>query len=187
MDYQLALDLYDSGIYDAMYLAGLIADDAKMTEKDLQRWVEKANGPLASSTVAWVASGSPHGTKMAQKWIDSPQELWAAAGWATWSSLVAIKADAELDLSQLEKLLTRVQKQIQAAPNAARRQMNYFVIAVGTHVGPLSKRAAEIGEKIGPVTVDVGNTACKVPFAPEYIEKAAKKGVIGKKRKTAKC
>src|SRR5947208_13517407 len=42
-DYQLALDLYDTGIYDAMYLAGLIADDLKMTKKDLKRWVEKAN------------------------------------------------------------------------------------------------------------------------------------------------
>ena len=41
-DYQLALDLYDTGNYDAMYLAGLIADDARMTKKDLQRWVEKA-------------------------------------------------------------------------------------------------------------------------------------------------
>src|SRR6266478_2548433 len=38
-DYQLALDLYDTGNYDAMYLAGLIADDAQMTKKDLQRWV----------------------------------------------------------------------------------------------------------------------------------------------------
>ena len=37
MDYQLALDLYDTGIADAMYLAGLIADDAKMTRKDLQK------------------------------------------------------------------------------------------------------------------------------------------------------
>ena len=27
MDYQLALDLYDTGNYDAMYLAGLIADE----------------------------------------------------------------------------------------------------------------------------------------------------------------
>src|SRR6478736_8827870 len=42
-DYQLALDLYDTGIYDAMYLAGLIADDARMTKKDLRRWVENAN------------------------------------------------------------------------------------------------------------------------------------------------
>ena len=43
-DYQLVLDLYDTGIYDAMYLAGLIADDVKMTKKDLQHWVKKANG-----------------------------------------------------------------------------------------------------------------------------------------------
>jgi hypothetical protein len=65
--------------------------------------------------------------------------------------------------------------------------MNNFVIAVGTYVQPLSKFAAQTGEKIGPVTVDVGNTACKIPFAPEYIQKAEKKGAIGRKRKTAKC
>lgn len=51
-DYQLALDLYDSGNYDAMYLAGLIADDARMTKKDLRRWVKKAYaGALPGATV----------------------------------------------------------------------------------------------------------------------------------------
>src|SRR6266403_4914817 len=55
-DYQLALDLYDTGIYDAMYLAGLIADDLKMTKQDLQKWVEKAYaGSLPGATVPWVA------------------------------------------------------------------------------------------------------------------------------------
>ncbi len=42
LDYQLALELYETGIADAMYLAGLIADDAKMTRKDLQKWIEGA-------------------------------------------------------------------------------------------------------------------------------------------------
>src|SRR5438445_162334 len=56
MDYRLALDLYDTGVYDAMYLAGLIADDAKMTKRDLQHWAEKACAPLAGSSVAWVAA-----------------------------------------------------------------------------------------------------------------------------------
>src|SRR3954454_15088051 len=59
-DYRLALDLYDTGVYDAMYLAGLIADDGQMTKKDLQRWVTKACKPLVGCTVSWVASGSPH-------------------------------------------------------------------------------------------------------------------------------
>src|ERR1700686_2528306 len=47
-DYQLALDLYDTGIYDAMYLAGLIADDPRMTKKDLRHWALKANCALLS-------------------------------------------------------------------------------------------------------------------------------------------
>src|SRR6266850_4687844 len=41
-DYQLALDLYDTGVYDAMYLAGLVADDLKMTKRDLRHWVDTA-------------------------------------------------------------------------------------------------------------------------------------------------
>ena len=40
-DYQLALDLYATGNYDAMYLAGLIAEDERMTKKDLQQWAKK--------------------------------------------------------------------------------------------------------------------------------------------------
>src|SRR6478736_836459 len=57
-DYQLALDLYDTGNYDAMYLAGLIADDARMTKADLNRWAAQAYcRGLANATVAWVASG----------------------------------------------------------------------------------------------------------------------------------
>ncbi len=186
-DYQLALDLYDTGIYDAMYLAGLIADDARMTKQDLQAWAEKACRPLAGSTVAWVAAGSPKGWELAQEWIGSKKEMVAVAGWATLSSLVSIKDDAELDLKELKRLLERVQKSIHQAPNAARSQMNGFVIAVGTHVKSLTEFAKELGEKIGPVQVDRGDTACQVPFAPDYIRKAEKRGAIGNKRKSAKC
>ena len=33
----------------------------------------------------------------------------------------------------------------------------------------------------------VGNTACKVPYAPDYIKKVQERGTVGKKRKTCKC
>ena len=103
MDYQLALDLYNTGIADAMYLAGLIADDAKMTKKDLEKWIKNASwGAVAEYTVPWVASGSPHGRELALKWIESKNELIAAAGWQTYSSMVAIKPDAERDLDEIK-------------------------------------------------------------------------------------
>jgi len=187
-DHQLALDLYDTGIYDAMYLAGLIADDLKMTKKNLQHWVEKATCiALCGSTVSWVAAESHYGWDLALEWIESKEEKVAATGWGTLSSLVGIKDDADLDLAELKKLLQRVQKTLPKEPNRVRHAMNGFVIAVGTYVKPLSDLALKTAQKIGQVSVDVGDTACKVPYAPEYIEKALKNGVVGKKRKTAKC
>ena len=65
--------------------------------------------------------------------------------------------------------------------------MNNFVIALGTYVQGLTDLAVQAAEKIGKVTVDMGDTACKVPDAVERIQKAREQGAIGKKRKTVKC
>jgi hypothetical protein len=43
------------------------------------------------------------------------------------------------------------------------------------------------GKKIGKVTIDMGDTDCKVPYSPDYIDKAKQRGTIGKKRKTCRC
>jgi hypothetical protein len=37
------------------------------------------------------------------------------------------------------------------------------------------------------VTVDMGDTDCKVPLIPPYIGKAQARGIIGRKRKMARC
>ncbi len=187
-DYQLALDLYDTGNYDAMYLAGLIADDARMTRRDLQHWVDHAyGGCLIGATVPWVAAGSPYGYEIACEWIDSPLPLVAAAGWATLSSIVSITPDDALDLPALKRLLQRVAQSIPTAPDLVRYHMNNFVIATACYVQPLTGFALELAERIGPVTAYLGPNSCKVPFAPEYIRKVQARGTIGKKRKSAKC
>jgi hypothetical protein len=187
-DYQLALDLYDTGNYDAMYLAGLISDDARMTKKDLQRWVEKAYaGSLPGATVPWVAAGSPHGRELALEWIESEKPLVATAGWATLSSLVSLKDDSELDLAELKRLLSRVQKSIHKAPDPVRHGMNSFIISLGSYVKPLTELAIQTGEAIGPVKADLGNNNCQVFSSPDYIRKVQKRGTIGKKRKMIKC
>lgn len=187
-DYQLALDLYDTGVYDAMYLAGLIADDARMTQADLQHWVAAAYClGLCNATVPWVTAGSAHGWALGLEWIEAERSLTAVAGWATLGSLVSIKADTQLDLVVLDALLRRVEQTIPQAPDLVRYQMNAFVIAVGSYVQPLTDAAIQTAERIGPVMADLGNNSCQVPFAPDYIRKVQTRGAIGKKRKTAKC
>lgn len=187
-DHELAMELYSTGNYDAMYLAGLIADESKMSKKDIQHWAESSTSKgISEYTVAWVAAESNYGWELGMKWIDSPKENIASAGWNTLSGVIAMKPDNELDIATIKKLLQRIVKEIHAAPNRVRYTMNGFVIGVGGYIKELSKDAIEIAKKIGNVYVDMEGTACQVPSAADYIKKMEAKGYIGKKKKTVKC
>lgn len=187
-DQALALALYDSGVYDAMYLAGLVADGSTMTEKQLQHWAEHSKSPAISEyTVPWVTSEHPQGWKLALKWIESKDEQIACSGWNTLGGIVSMKPDEELDLPKLKELLKRVQTEIHTGPNRVRYTMNAFVIGVGTYVDALSKEAIAVAKKVGAVSVNMGDTACKVPAAEDYINASRNRPGGAKKKKTIKC
>jgi hypothetical protein len=65
--------------------------------------------------------------------------------------------------------------------------MNGFVLAVGCYVTPLSDAALQSARRMGPVSVDMDGTACKLPDPAAKIEKARKAGTVGRKRKMIKC
>ncbi|MDG3004386.1 DNA alkylation repair protein [Paludisphaera mucosa] len=188
INHSLAMELFETGISDAMYLAGLIVDDARMTNEDLDCWVKAAYWPMLSeSTVPWVASEGRHGWEILLEWIESDVESIAAAGWSTLGAVHKIKPDDELDQATIGELLDRVAGTIHDQPDRVRLQMNGFVIDAGSFVAASTDRALEAADRIGLVKVGMGETACKVPGARESIEKVQAAGRLGKKRKTAKC
>ena len=185
----VALDLYGKGIVDSMYLAGMVANGAQMSREQLNAWADGAAGMqmISEYTVPWVAVESPHGRELALQWIESPKEHVACAGWCTLSGLVATQPDNALDLNEIESLLQEVEKGIHTAPNRVRYNMNNFIIHVGTYVQPLLKQAKATARRVGEVSVDVGETACKVPLATDYIAKVESMGRTGQKKKTIRC
>ena len=187
-DHKLALELFNTGNSDAMYLAGLIADENLVSRKELQVWAEGAYWYMLSEyTVPWLAAESQYGWELALEWIESPEERIASAGWSTLSNHVSLRSDEELDLDKLSELLDRVSINIHQSQNRVRFTMNGFVIAIGSYVKGLTDKANEVATSIGKVSVDVGGTSCKVPLATAYIKKIENKGYIGKKRKSARC
>jgi hypothetical protein len=142
---------------------------------------------VAEYTVAWIAAEHPAGWQVALGWIDSPHDAIASIGWSTLSSIVSTRPDEELDLAAIKRLLKRITKEIHNCPNRTRSTMNCFVIAVGGAVTPLSAEALSAAKSIGTVEVDMGNTACQVPAAKEYIQHIIARGSQGKKRKSVKC
>ena len=185
----LACELYATGIMDAMYLAGMVTDGSKLTRAELNQWLEASEGlqMISEYTIPWVAVDHPDARALALKWMKSKKEFVAAAGWSTYAGLVALRPDEALDQAEIEGLLDTAVGQVHTAPNRVRHTMNLFVISVGGYVKPLNKQAKAAARQIGAVTVDMGETACKVPLAIEYIEKIEAAGKAGVKRKTIRC
>ncbi|WP_118974308.1 DNA alkylation repair protein [Taibaiella koreensis] len=187
-DQELALALYKTGNSDAMYFAGLICDPQKMTKKQLQDWAKNATwGMLSEYTVPWAAAESKYGHELALEWIEAKEDEVRSAGWNTYSGLLALKKDEELDIKEITALLDRIRKTIHEQTERTKYTMNGFVISVGGYVARLTGKAKETGKAIGTVYVDMGGTACKVPDSVAYIEKIEGMGRVGKKKKTVFC
>ena len=142
---------------------------------------------VAEYTVAQVAAESDFALELAREWMSSEDEMIAICGWSSYSNYLSITPDDGLDLVEIRGLLDRIKNTIHEEKNRVRYVMNSFVISVGTYVKDLTGEAKNIADSIGKVHVDVGNIACKVPLATEYIKKVEAKDKVGQKRKTCIC
>lgn len=187
-DHELALALYNSGNADAMYLAGLSVEPKLLTKDTLQDWVKMAYWYMpAEYTVAKVAAESEFALELARAWIQSDEEMVSTCGWSTYANYVSITPDEKLDLDEISNLLKQIEATIHEEKNRVRYVMNTFVISVAAYVVALHNQAVKVAENIGKVHVDVGNTACKVPIATDYIKKIEAREKIGVKKKTCIC
>jgi 3-methyladenine DNA glycosylase AlkD len=187
-NHELALTLFDSGNHDAMYLAGLSVNPKLISKETLQEWGKQAYWYMvAEYTVAQVAAESNYALELAREWMKSVEEMVAVCGWSTYSNYLSITPDEKLDIAEIKNLLVQVKNTIHDERNRVRYVMNGFVISVGTYVPELTEEAKQVADLIGKVHVDVGNTACKVPLATEYIKKVEAKNRVGMKRKTCIC
>ncbi|KAB7705502.1 DNA alkylation repair protein [Bacillus aerolatus] len=187
-DQELVYELYASGNSDAMYLAGLCVNPKTMTKEKLEEWVQGAYWYMISEyTVAQAAAESPFALELARGWIESDNEMTAVAGWSTYSNYLSITLDEQIDKEEIAALLKRVERTVHEEKNRVRYVMNNFVICVGAYYLPLHEEAKRVAEVIGKVHVDVGQTACKVPLASDYIKKVEDRQAVGKKRKTCIC
>ncbi len=187
-DHQLALDLFATNNSDAMYLAGLAIDPKKMSKEVLKKWIKQASWyMIAECPVASVAAESKFALELAREWLYSEQAITRCAGWNTYTNYLSITPDDQLDYIEVQKLLTKAGDTIHQEENRVRYNMNNFIIGVGTFVGSLHGDARIIAEKVGKVSVNLGDTACKVPLATSYLEKIEATDRIGYKKKSCRC
>lgn len=171
VDHELATALWDTGNYDARNLAAKIADPARMTADELDRWARGTSTSRSCAPyVAMLAAEGPHAAAKAAQWIGAAAPLERAAGWALLGQL-ACGAEPTPD-AWFEGQLTAIERTIHTAPNDERDGMLRALIQIGCRNGTLRQRAMDTARRIGAVEIDYGDTACTRPDAVAQIEKA---------------
>jgi 3-methyladenine DNA glycosylase AlkD len=169
VDHELALALWETGNFDARNLAFKIADPARLSAKDLDRWAKDTETAMCASYVSMLAVEGPRGLETATRWLASKDEHERRGGWGVVAQLAA--RDEKVPDAWFEKRLAEIEKTIHTAPNERRTPMNLALITIGGRSPALRKAALAVAKRIGKVEIDHGDTSCKTPDAGPYIEK----------------
>ena len=184
----LAEQLYATGNYDAMYLAGMIAEPKKMTVEDFNRWIEGAYFYMISDFIVSVTLAETDiAFTLSDEWIDSGKELTMSAGWSSYDWLLGTRKDSEFNKDKLLAMLNRVRDTIHNQPNRTKYAMNNFIMAVGISYLPLHEEAMKIAQEVGKIEVLNGKKLYPTSVAAEYIQNQADKGRLGFKRNHVRC
>ena len=184
----LADQLYETGNYDAMYLAGMIAEPNKMTEENFDRWIEKAYFYMISDfIVAVTLAETDIAFSVANRWIDSGNELTMSAGWSCYNWLLGTRKDSEFNKDKLLGMLNRVSETIHNQPNRTKHAMNNFLMSVGISYLPLHEEAKTIAGEVGKIEILMGKNLYQTEVAIEFIQNEVNKGRLGFKRKHVRC
>jgi hypothetical protein len=188
IDQELAEKLWQTGNYDAMYFAGMIADVGVMTETDFDRWMDGAYSSMLSDfVVAVTLAESDLAQSVAIRWIRSGDERRAAAGWACYEWLLGWRPDSYFEPETIRELLDLAAANIHDASPAVKRAMRNFIVAVGVSYQPLHDYALRAAEEIGVVEVVTNGEVKQLGSAAAQIRSAAEKGRIGFKRRAVRC
>jgi 3-methyladenine DNA glycosylase AlkD len=184
----LAEQLYNTGNYDAMYFAGIIADPMTMTKTDFERWMDTAYFYMLSDyVVAVTLAETDFAQIVADNWIESGEELRMSAGWSCYCWLLGNRPDEEFNTSKITHMLDLVENAIHDSPDRTRFAMNNFIYTVGISYLPLHDKAVETAKAVGPVAVKRNKKKSSILYASESIQKDVDRGRLGFKRKYVRC
>ncbi len=166
-NHALAVELWETGNYDACLLACQVADPAKLDDSLAEAWVKKVYNYVISGEYSQLVAKSPLAQEKAEQWVKSPEEYISRTGWLILSWL----ADhSPLPDDYFESYLGKIENDIHQSPNRTRDAMNTTLINIGLRPA-LTKQCLSISKRIGKVDVDHGETGCKTPDAGNYMKR----------------
>lgn len=169
-DQGLARSLWASGVYEARLLACMVADPLQATEAELDAWLDAIDDhTLVDVFVAELATRVPGRRERAERWIESPRDRTAQAGWDLMNAIAL--SDEQVPDAYLAAQLELIAGRMQGYGNWTRRSASNAITGIGLRNDTLEAAARATAASMGYVDFDPGPTACVMPDPIAYLEK----------------
>jgi 3-methyladenine DNA glycosylase AlkD len=163
----VAQQLWPTQNLDAQMLATMIADPTQLSPADAEVWVADCCYHGLSDALASLLSQTSFAEAQMQELLASPQEQRQRLGY-TMLSHQARQANARPDAYFVPHLAS-IEAHIHQAPNRAREAMNNCLIAIGSRSEALREQVEQAADRIGPVSIAHGDTACQTFGIKPYL------------------
>ncbi len=143
----LALELWETGIYDARVIAFLIDDPKEATKKQMDAWARGFdNWATVDGTCGYLFCRTPFAYEKAVEWSGKKPEFIKRAGF----SLMAYLAvhDKKADDEKLAAFLPVIEKNSDDERNFVKKAVNWALRQIGKRNLSLNKLAIETAERI---------------------------------------
>lgn len=167
IDHPLALKLWETGNVDAMLLASMIMDPAKVPPDRAESMVIPLTySPLIDELAFSTLISMPFANIMMQKWVRSSSASLGRVGWNL--VIERVISGKPLPIS-IETILADIESNMEMAEKLKQEAMNRCLCEIGIRMSEYTGRCIAIGEKIGRLDELSVSEACASTYAPEWI------------------
>lgn len=166
-DHELALELWETGNFDAQMLAILILKPKELSSDELDAMVRSVQYERVADWInSYIVKPHPDNETLRQKWMQDENPMAARAGW----NLTSQRVIKQPEMVDIPALLDRIENEMSTAAPEAQWTMNFSLVEIGINHPEHRLRAIEIGEKLGLYRELRAPKGCTSPFAPIWIK-----------------
>ena len=146
-DNRLALELYDTGIYEARLLCSKIYDPECISEKQMDRWAaDFENWEICDSFCMGIFAKSNHAISKANEWSEDESEFVKRAGFVIMAAYGF--ADKKSGNEVFEQFFPPIEREADDDRLYVKKAVNWALRSIGKRNIDLRRKAIEVANRI---------------------------------------
>jgi 3-methyladenine DNA glycosylase AlkD len=159
-DHKLALELWESDVYDARIMGILIDEPARITIEQVEKQIKNCSYWLLSHIYcSCLLKKVSFALDLAVEWADHNDPVHRRCGYLLLYQIA--QNDKKLHNAFFEEYLEKIKKSIRSEENFVKDAMNNALFMIGRRNLELNAAAISVARKIGTIEVDYGDNSCK--------------------------